>query len=264
MSEVEAQLTQFYDDFNEYSEVDDYVDQLFYGFSERALHEWLKIEVEAMHTLQSWIQPVNESNCDEVANLDMCIKNVHLDEDPATQNICQGEDVEKLGCIVEKLRAKVSNESMRHVERMQVEAAYWSSLLDISKLSNHALIDFTLLKLLLPFNSDSLLGGNVGISFPHFHQPGSSKTVFTWKNNDQNQDSVHCVDYGESDSMSVFSSGRSIRGAMITEIPLVKRLSSLGKEDETQKKMIMKLTYRVEVLHMKCIHYSFVGTTWTP
>ena len=233
MSELQTQVIQFHEPCFDYKQVEDYIEELFYGFAERALYEWEKIEVEAMLTSQSWVQPVYESNRDEEASLVICMKGSNLGEDSMNIHRFEGEGCEELRRAVKKLQG-IINEEENVVEILHVEVAYWSSMLDLAKISSYALIDFTLLDKLLPFEAESLLADNVGISFPHLDGPGS-KTIFTWNNNNQDQNLAFSIDHGGNDSMSVFSSDSSMMGAMITGIPVVKRLSSLRNQDETHE-----------------------------
>ena len=231
--EVQTQGVQFHELFVEDEVEDYYIEELFYGFAEAAFYEWQKIEVEAMHTSQSWVQPVYESNREEEANLVICMKNTHLGKDPMTINRFQGEGgLEELRWTVEQLQG-IINEEEKIVERMEIEAAYWSSMLDLAKSSSHAVIDFALLDKLLSFEAESLLADDLVISFPHIDGP-RSKTMFRWKNNAQDEDFSYCTDHGANDSMSVISSDISMC-AIITGIPIVNRLSSLRSEDEAHE-----------------------------
>ena len=188
---------------------------------EAAFSHWESIESQALETVSSCLQLINQSNCEEEAILTNMIggSNNNYNERQLkrkSKSVARELMLEEMKAI-DNLENRVYNEE-QELQHLRHLSSLWALKVEVEMNAPVVAIDYILLSQFLTFNEKLLMLDKVDISYPHL-DGHSSETIISWISNQQ-------CDKGRRQSLCSIDSSHSSDGmiGLLTTTPTIRRI----------------------------------------
>ena len=196
---------------------------LYSALVETAFSHWDQLESQALQTVSSCFQLVNQANCEEeIAIMELMEKSTHRENDEKYQRRKKAKK-DSHSEIIKEMKAIEDLENRIYKEEQELKHLYQMSSLcslkvDVEMYSPLVAIDYILLKMILTFNEKLLMIDKVDISYPHL-DGHSSETQISWSSSCHNLKEAR-------QSICSLDSALSFDGMydLLSRTPIIKRI----------------------------------------